>query len=73
MTTHENIEARQNGFDVSELPKTFRDAVKVAQNLGGMPSNLMPRSEISINSCEYNECGDIRVEIGKILASYVVR
>jgi hypothetical protein len=33
-TTDENIKARQNGFDVSELPKTFRDAVKVAQNLG---------------------------------------
>jgi hypothetical protein len=33
-TTDENIEARLNGFDVSELPKTFRDAVQVAQNLG---------------------------------------
>ncbi|KAF2820942.1 hypothetical protein CC86DRAFT_374182 [Ophiobolus disseminans] len=25
-TTNENIKAQQNGFDVSELPKTFRDA-----------------------------------------------
>jgi hypothetical protein len=33
-TTDENIKTRQNGFDVSELPKTFRDAVKVTQNLG---------------------------------------
>jgi hypothetical protein len=33
-TTEENIKARQNGFDVSELPKTFRDAVRVTQNLG---------------------------------------
>jgi hypothetical protein len=33
-TTDENIKARQKGFDVSELPKTFRDAVRVAQNLG---------------------------------------
>jgi hypothetical protein len=33
-TTTENIKARQNGFDVSELPKTFHDAVRVAQNLG---------------------------------------
>jgi hypothetical protein len=33
-TTDENIEVRQNGFDISELPKTFRDAVRVAQNLG---------------------------------------
>jgi hypothetical protein len=33
-TTDKNIKARQNGFDVSELPKTFRDAVRVAQNLG---------------------------------------
>jgi hypothetical protein len=33
-TTDENIKARKNGFDVSELPKTFRDAVRVAQNLG---------------------------------------
>jgi hypothetical protein len=32
-TTDYNIKARQNGFDVSELPKTFRDAVRVAQNL----------------------------------------
>jgi hypothetical protein len=28
-TTDDNIKARQNGFDVSELPKTFRDAVRV--------------------------------------------
>jgi hypothetical protein len=33
-TTDENIKARQNGIDVSELPKTFRDAVRVTQNLG---------------------------------------
>jgi hypothetical protein len=33
-TTDDNIKARRNGFDVSELPKTFRDAVRVAQNLG---------------------------------------
>jgi hypothetical protein len=33
-TTDENIKARQDGFDVSELPKTFRDAIRVAQNLG---------------------------------------
>ncbi|KAF2819854.1 HET-domain-containing protein, partial [Ophiobolus disseminans] len=33
-TTDENIKARQNRFDVSELLKTFRDAVRVAQNLG---------------------------------------
>jgi hypothetical protein len=33
-TTDENINARQIGFDVSKLPKTFRDAVRVAQNLG---------------------------------------
>jgi hypothetical protein len=33
-TTDENIKARQNEFDVSELPKTFRDAVRVTQNLG---------------------------------------
>jgi hypothetical protein len=33
-TTDDNIKARQKGFDVSELPKTFRDAVRVAQNLG---------------------------------------
>jgi hypothetical protein len=32
-TTDENINARQNGFDISELPKTFRDAVRVTQNL----------------------------------------
>jgi hypothetical protein len=32
-TTNENIEQRLNGFDISELPKTFRDAVRVAQNL----------------------------------------
>jgi hypothetical protein len=33
-TTNDNIKARQNGFDVSKLPKTFRNAVRVAQNLG---------------------------------------
>jgi hypothetical protein len=33
-TTDKNIKARQNGFDISELPKTFRDAVRVSQNLG---------------------------------------
>jgi hypothetical protein len=33
-TTHDNIKARRNGFDVSKLPKTFRDAVRVTQNLG---------------------------------------
>jgi hypothetical protein len=33
-TTDENIKARRNGFDISKLPKTFRDAVRVAQNLG---------------------------------------
>lgn len=33
-TTDKNIKARQNGFDVSKLPKTFRDAVRVTQNLG---------------------------------------
>jgi hypothetical protein len=33
-TTDYNIKARQNGFDVSELLKTFRDAVRVTQNLG---------------------------------------
>jgi hypothetical protein len=29
-TTDDNIKARQNGFDVSELLKTFCDAVRVA-------------------------------------------
>jgi hypothetical protein len=33
-TTDDNIKARRKGFNVSELPKTFRDAVRVAQNLG---------------------------------------
>jgi hypothetical protein len=33
-TTDENIKARQDGFNVLELPKTFRDAVRVTQNLG---------------------------------------
>jgi hypothetical protein len=33
-TTDENIKARRKGFDISELPKTFQDAVRVAQNLG---------------------------------------
>jgi hypothetical protein len=33
-TTNENIEVRLDGFDVSELPKTFRDAVRVTRNLG---------------------------------------
>jgi hypothetical protein len=33
-TTDDNIKARQNGFDIFELPKTFRDAVRVTQNLG---------------------------------------
>jgi hypothetical protein len=28
-TTDDNIKARQNGFNVSELLKTFRDAVRV--------------------------------------------
>lgn len=32
-TTDDNYEARQDGFDIYELPKTFRDAVRVAQNL----------------------------------------
>ena len=33
-TTDKNIKERQDGFDVSKLPKTFRDAVRVTQNLG---------------------------------------
>jgi hypothetical protein len=32
-TTHKNIKAQQNSFDVTELPKTFGDAVRVTQNL----------------------------------------
>jgi hypothetical protein len=32
-TTDENVNGRQNGFDISELPNTFRDAVRVTQNL----------------------------------------
>jgi hypothetical protein len=33
-TTNGNIDARINGFGLSELPKTFRDAVRVTRELG---------------------------------------
>jgi Heterokaryon incompatibility protein (HET) len=33
-TTNDNIENRRNGFGLSELPKTFQDAVRVARELG---------------------------------------
>jgi hypothetical protein len=32
--THDTIEQLKDGFSISKLPKTFRDAVKVCQNLG---------------------------------------
>ena len=33
-TTNDNIKARINGFSFSELPRTFRDAVRVTRELG---------------------------------------
>ena len=33
-TTDGNVEARKNGFRMSELPKTFQDAVRVTRELG---------------------------------------
>jgi hypothetical protein len=34
ITTSENLEARMAGIDVSTLPKTFQDAVKITRDLG---------------------------------------
>ncbi|RDW75138.1 hypothetical protein BP6252_06280 [Coleophoma cylindrospora] len=33
-TTRENLETRQKGFRLSELPKTFRDAITITRQLG---------------------------------------
>lgn len=34
LTLHNNIEARKQGFDIAELPRTFRDAVILTRALG---------------------------------------